>query len=103
LKFDRGDVPANVSENVYRIMQEALTNVAKHAGATEVSVSLQVNQHRIALAVRDNGAGFTPAAVEGNRLGLLGMRERAELLNGVFTVKSEPKKGAEVSVGLPLD
>jgi len=103
LNFERGDVPANVSENVYRIMQEALTNVAKHARASAVSVAIHVLQNRILLTVRDNGIGFRPAAADVNRLGLLGMRERAELLNGEFKVKSEPGKGTEVSVGLPLD
>jgi signal transduction histidine kinase len=103
LKFEHGDVPANVSENIYRIMQEALTNVTKHARATAVSVAIHVLQNWLVLTVCDNGIGFKPAATDVNRLGLLGMRERAELLNGDFKVKSEPGKGTEVIVGLPLD
>jgi signal transduction histidine kinase len=102
LIFGGGDVPAGVSENVYRILQEALTNVAKHARATEVAVTLRVAGDHVVLTVRDNGVGFAPAAVDGKRLGLLGMRERAELLNGTFAVKSEPGKGTEVQVTLPL-
>jgi signal transduction histidine kinase len=102
LKFERGDIPAGVSENVYRILQESLTNVSKHAHATEVAVNLHASADRVMLTVRDNGAGFAIAKVDGKRLGLLGMRERAELLNGVFTVQSEPGKGTELFVELPL-
>jgi signal transduction histidine kinase len=102
LQFDRADVPPGVSENVYRILQEALTNVAKHARAREVNVALRVTADRAVLAVRDDGTGFVPAAVDGQRLGLLGMRERAELLEGTFTVKSEPGKGTEIGVAIPL-
>jgi signal transduction histidine kinase len=102
LVFEAGDVPAGVSENMYRIMQEALTNVAKHARATQVAVKLRLSGDQVVLTVRDNGVGFSPAAVDGKRLGLLGMRERAELLNGSFAVKSEPGKGAEVQVTLPI-
>jgi two-component system sensor histidine kinase DegS len=54
------------------------------------------------LNVRDDGAGFVPAAVDGQRLGLLGMRERAELLEGTFTIKSEPGRGTEIGVAIPL-
>jgi len=101
LHLDSLDVPAVVSENAYRILQEALTNVSKHARANEVTVTLQANAQQIALTVRDDGVGFAPASLDVKRLGLLGMRERAELLNGSFTVKSEPGKGTEVQALLP--
>src|SRR5262249_15803923 len=103
LVFERGDVPAVVSENAYRILQEALRNVAKHAQAKEVTVALHVAAASVALTVRDDGVGFTPGAVDGKRLGLLGMRERAELLDGTFAVESQPAKGTEVQVTMPLD
>jgi signal transduction histidine kinase len=102
LMFEPNEVPANVSENLYRIMQEALTNVAKHARATAVSVSIIALKNRIGLTIRDNGIGFALSGVDGKRLGFLGMRERAELLNGVFTVQSEAGKGTQVSVELPI-
>jgi signal transduction histidine kinase len=102
LNFEPSDLPANVSENIYRIMQEALTNVAKHALASAVSVRVSRMNDRIMLRVRDNGIGFEPAGVDGKRLGLLGMRERAELLNGTFTVQAEAGKGTQVSVELPI-
>jgi len=103
LQFENADVPAVVSENVYRILQEALTNVAKHARANAVAVSLSVDARRATLTVSDDGTGFEPATVDGQRLGLLGMRERAELLEGTFTVKSQPGRGTEVAVSIPLD
>jgi signal transduction histidine kinase len=102
LQFEHSDVPAIVSENVYRILQEALTNVAKHAQAREVCVALRVTAAQASLTVHDDGAGFMPALVDGKCLGLLGMRERAELLEGTFAVKSEPGLGTEVRVALPL-
>jgi len=102
LHFDGSEIPASVSENVFRILQEALTNVAKHARAQEVSVKLQVSDGRVSLNVRDGGAGFAPEQVNGKGLGLLGMRERAELLNGEFHMRAEAGKGTEIEVSIPL-
>jgi signal transduction histidine kinase len=102
LRFECSDVPAIVSENVYRILQEALTNVSKHARATEVNVELHVSPRHATLIVRDDGAGFDLTSLDGKRLGILGMRERAELLDGTFAVQAEPGKGTEVRVTLPI-
>jgi signal transduction histidine kinase len=102
LRFDHHGLPAVVSENVYRILQEALNNVAKHARTSEVIVVLRVDAGRVALTVRDAGVGFPPEALDGPRLGILGMRERAELLDGSFAVESQPGKGTEIHVTLPI-
>ncbi len=102
LRLDGAELPAVVSENVYRILQEALTNVSKHAQAAEVFVELRAAAGWVELAVRDEGAGFRPEALDGKRLGILGMRERAELLDGTFELTSEPGKGTRVRVTLPL-
>ncbi|HEV3082549.1 MAG TPA: ATP-binding protein [Gemmataceae bacterium] len=102
LSFDQAQPTAVVSENLYRILQEALTNVAKHAGAREVFVGLHVDAQAAALTVRDEGSGFDLAGVDGKRLGILGMRERAELLRGTFVVRSTPGKGTSVEVNLPM-
>jgi signal transduction histidine kinase len=102
LHFEQCQVPAVVSENVYRVLQEALTNVSKHARSPEVFVELRVDAAQVALTVRDAGVGFAPGDLDGSRLGLLGMRERAELLNGTFTVNAAPGKGTEVRVTIPL-
>ncbi|HKI33616.1 MAG TPA: ATP-binding protein [Gemmataceae bacterium] len=102
LRFEHAAVPAAVSENVYRILQEALTNVSRHARAAEVRVGLHVTPDRVALTVRDAGVGFDPAECDGKRLGILGMRERAELLGGTFAVSAQPGRGTEVRVVIPL-
>src|SRR5262249_38008023 len=95
-------VPPAVRANVYRILQEALTNVAKHARAAEVFVALRVTEGLVTLTVRDAGVGLGPAALDGKRLGILGMRERAELLDGTFVLKGQPGRGTEVQVTIPL-
>jgi signal transduction histidine kinase len=102
LCFERTDLPPAVTENLYRLLQEALTNVSKHAKASEVFVGLQTAGDSAILTVRDDGIGLAEAAGDGTRLGILGMRERAELLGGVFTLKSEPGRGTEVQVTIPI-
>lgn len=90
---------------VYRVVQESLTNVAKHAHATRVEVTIQLTPRGIALAVRDNGQAFEVDAAlalkKKNRLGLLGMRERVRLVNGVLAIESVPGKGTTVRAELP--
>jgi signal transduction histidine kinase len=102
LHLDQSPLPAPVSENIYRILQEALTNVAKHARAKEVSIKLDVSTERVSLRVQDTGVGFSPDRVNGQGLGLLGMRERAELLDGDFRLRSEINQGTEILVSIPL-
>jgi signal transduction histidine kinase len=102
LRFDGQPVPAVVRDNVYRILQEALTNVSRHARATEVFVDLTVAHNKLDLTVRDPGIGFSPESLDGKRLGILGMRERAELLDGTFALQSAPDKGTEIKVTIPL-
>ena len=85
---------------VYRIVQEALTNAAKHGNAKRVVVEVHEDDAAIELSVRDDGAGFDPAAgTEG--FGLLGMHERVELLDGTLTVDSAPGRGTTVRASLP--
>ena len=102
LRFDDDAVTAIVSENVYRILQEALTNVSRHARSSEVFVCLNAAKDCIGLTVRDAGVGFDPTSLDSKRLGILGMRERAELLGGTFALKSEPGKGTEIHVVIPF-
>ena len=87
----------------YRVIQEALTNAARHAEATEIGVSLTVEPAQIMLEVRDNGRGFVPGArgdARGGR-GLVGMRERVELLGGQLRIDTAPGAGTAVHVELP--
>ncbi|NLG27828.1 MAG: sensor histidine kinase, partial [Chloroflexi bacterium] len=87
---------------VYRVVQEALTNVARHAEATRVDVVLTRRDGRVIAIVEDDGAGFDPSgAGDGQGLGLVGMRERAELLGGTLTVESSPGQGTTIYLEVP--
>lgn len=103
LQFDRDTLPGDTSENVFRILQEALTNVAQHAHVGEAWVRIHVATDHVALSVWDEGSGFDPAGLDNHRLGILGMRERAELLGGWFRVESAPGKGTRVETSIPID
>jgi signal transduction histidine kinase len=87
---------------VFRIVQEALANVAKHAGATEVTVVIDTLPSAISLAVRDNGRGFaTQEPRKPQSLGLMGLQERALLLKGSVELHSAPGQGTRVEVSIP--
>ncbi len=89
---------------LFRILQEALTNVARHASATRVEVSLDEEQGYVRLRVQDNGRGITQSQVDGSRsFGLLGMRERIHLRSGDFQIQGTPGQGTLVVISLPLD
>jgi signal transduction histidine kinase len=88
---------------VFRIVQESLTNVARHAGATEVTVTLDSTGEACLVTVQDDGVGFNPARVCKTSLGLLGMRERVWMVGGDIEIDSAPGKGTTVVVRVPLD
>lgn len=89
------------SINLYRIMQECLTNISKHAAATKVSIELSSTDKTILLKISDNGSGFdVNAPVHG--LGLIGMRERVSSLGGGLILKTEANKGLTISIHVPL-
>lgn len=102
LALDSRAVPPSVGENVYRILQEAVTNVARHAKARRGRVTLRQAGEALELVVEDEGVGFTPPEAGESSMGLLSMRERAELLGGRFEVASEPGKGTRVAVTVPM-
>lgn len=88
----------------YRIIQEALTNIARHAGVLEARVTLWVDQGVLGLQVEDRGVGFDPEAMlaAGSSSGLASMRERARLLGGKLTIESAPESGTRVMADLPI-
>jgi two-component system sensor histidine kinase UhpB len=103
----RGRLPADVELVLYRVAQEALTNVAKHGQATAVSVDLDRGPCDVTLSVRDNGRGFDPRAATAKAddaagLGLFGMVERVSLVGGRATIWSSPGRGTEVFAYIPL-
>lgn len=92
---------------LFRLCQEALTNVAKHAGASRVWVTVETTGgQEIKLVVKDDGVGFEPDSVKpgvgGSKFGLVGMRERAELLGGSMEIQSSPGRGAKLTFLFPL-
>ena len=96
-------IPKDVSLSLYRIIQEGLRNIAKYACAEHASVSLQGIDHDVLLSVQDDGIGFDWAEVKQNPgLGFLSMRERARLIYGELSIKSEPEKGTVITVRAPL-
>jgi len=93
-----------MSTAVFRILQETLTNVARHSQATRVNVSLRTLSGALRLAVRDNGRGVKAGELETiTSLGVVGMRERAELLGGCFDIRSISGTGTQVTVTVPLN
>jgi len=105
--FEHNDVSSlndGISTAAYRIAQEALTNVARHASANRVEVVLKTRDGLLTLAVADDGQGFESHHLsESEGLGVAGMRERATLVGGALEVHSEPKKGTRVYFKVPID
>ena len=97
-----GELSPEIATAAYRIFQEAMTNVIRHAGATKVTVRCTADESTVRLTVADNGRGMPPEAERGRQaIGLLGMRERAELCGGTFCVLSSKGGGTEVSAAMP--
>jgi PAS domain S-box-containing protein len=91
------------STAIFRIFQESLTNVARHAHATRVEARLQREHNRVVFQVFDNGTGFDPEVVKARKsLGLVGMQERALLLNGEFKTEGVPGSGTTMTLTIPL-
>jgi signal transduction histidine kinase len=93
---------ASVETTVYRLVQESLTNVARHAEASEVTIDVHADAESLEVSIRDDGKGFDPEAVGPRRRGLVGMRERVALLGGEVSITSAVGKGTQVQVALPL-
>jgi signal transduction histidine kinase len=94
-------LPSDVETTLYRITQEALTNVVKHANARRVSIVLTRRDGMISAVIEDDGQGFAEDGGSGNGLGLLGMRERVELVDGRLSVESSLGSGTTLSVEVP--
>lgn len=96
-------LPEGVETALYRIIQEAFTNIARHAEAHSVSVLVERNQQAVVVVIEDDGKGFDPDTVSmDGHLGLLGMRERAELSGGHLTIESSPGRGSSLFIRIPL-
>jgi signal transduction histidine kinase len=112
VRFDGGlgdeRLPQSVETALYRVVQEALTNIRKHAGRCRVHVAVRRRGQTIRLSVRDWGRGFSLAAAarsratHGARVGLEGMQERIALLGGRFAIRTQPGRGTSIEVNVPV-
>ena len=103
-----GDVPAPVKLVIYRVMQEALSNVVKHSQASRVTLRLMKEDHRVEFTVEDSGIGFDPEETIAKKsswegLGFLNIKGRTELSGGLFEVESAKGKGTTVRVSWRLE
>jgi PAS domain S-box-containing protein len=100
-------LPSDIETTLYRIAQEALANVTRHARATAVSVRVDAGDGCVQMDVRDDGVGFDPDRLQrnpsGEHFGLIGMRQRAEMVGGSWEVSSAPGAGTTVCVRLPME
>ena len=97
------DIDGGRATAVFRIVQEAMSNVAAHARATRVTVAITQDREQLRLTVTDNGTGIAPGqSVSRGSLGLRGMHERAELLDGTVDVRPHRPRGTLVSITIPL-
>jgi signal transduction histidine kinase len=105
LSFDKEDISYDsaVSTAAFRIVQEALTNVMRHGEAKRASVSVSHEGQELQIKITDNGRGIDQSASQRNKLGLVGMRERARALGGGVAIRDNPQGGTIVSVHLPLN
>lgn len=98
-------ISPSIQASIFRIAQEALTNIRKHAQTKQVRVEMAVIDHSLVLRVQDWGHGFDASLIqqdESEHLGLVSMQERAQMINGVCKIESEPGKGTKVEVCIPL-
>jgi two-component system sensor histidine kinase UhpB len=100
--------PSEAQIMIYRIFQECLTNISKHAGATEVSIAVKEKDSLISLVFEDNGAGFDPSQASARRasgrgLGLAALDERARMLGGTLKIRSQPGSGTRVTCVIPVN
>ena len=101
---DFPDLRGELAITCYRLVQEALSNVVKHAGATRAAVRLARHESLplLLIDVADDGRGFDPAMPMHDRLGLVGMRERVSAAGGSISIESAPDEGTTLSIRLPL-
>jgi signal transduction histidine kinase len=97
-----GRLPPEVETVLYRVVQEALTNIVKHAGAEHVSIVIRSREKSVAATIDDDGRGFAAEDVRAEALGLLGMRERLALVGGTLEVESSRDSGTTIAAQVPL-
>lgn len=103
MQVDHSNIPESVSIAIYRILQEATTNIIKHSAAKQVIVKLRSDFQTISISIKDDGQGFNPELLPVDKgLGLLGMKERTEWLGGIFKIESAHGRGTSIYAEFPL-
>jgi PAS domain S-box-containing protein len=98
------NLKSEIATAIFRIYQESLTNVLRHAQATEVNTTIELNRNHLILVIADNGIGFDEKFIKDKKtLGLLGMKERTLMLGGTFKIESKEKEGTTLIVNIPFD
>jgi two-component system NarL family sensor kinase len=92
-----------VEVGVYRIVEEALNNAARHSSAECVALELTITPEQVRLVIEDDGRGFDPSDIPAGHYGLIGINERVKLLGGLMTLQSSPGEGARFDIAIPLD
>jgi signal transduction histidine kinase len=96
-------LPDIAKTGLFRIVQESLTNVARHAGAKQVAITFHNEKEHLVLTIKDDGAGFNQQEIKAKKtLGLLGMKERTYMIGGTYTINGTPGEGTTVTVKVPL-
>jgi len=95
-------LPSRVETGIYRMVQEILSNIIRHAHAKNVYFHFQYAKNRVLINIEDDGQGFNPADIPGERFGLIGLSERARLLGGQMKIESDPGQGTRVALDIPL-
>ncbi|RDU37587.1 histidine kinase [Neobacillus piezotolerans] len=95
-------LPANYEVALFRLIQESVQNALKHAEADEIQVKLEISEKVVTVVVKDDGKGFDPKKRKYNSFGIMGMKERVDLLGGQFAISSKPGQGAAVIIQVPV-
>jgi two-component system NarL family sensor kinase len=95
-------LPARVEEGLYRICQEAVSNITRHAGAAYASLQLEFHPEEVKITVEDHGRGFDPENLPPGHYGLVGISERARLMGGALSIQSSPDEGTHIEVTIPI-
>src|SRR5690606_8987465 len=107
LKFDSSGnevrLPSNYETAIFRLVQEAIANAIRHGKATEIDVIVEWQQKHVTLVVKDNGSGFDESLVNNQSFGLIGMRERIDLIKGEFIINSSLGNGTVLKFKIPLE
>jgi signal transduction histidine kinase len=98
-----GRLAEETETHLFRIVQEALTNVARHSGATRVCIHLRPEGERLCLSFADNGGGLQPSDRAANGIGMTGMRARARSAGGGMSIRSQPGEGLRIEAWVPLE